>query len=86
METWGSAARMGWQGRYDASTGREPSPAHPDPTMVSLTKAEFDRLLHIEMTAQAAFEEMCAAPIHEKKFSNATEALDVALHSPALGG
>lgn len=86
MGTWGSTGHIGWQGSYGAPPMRTAPTRHPDPTMVSLTRAEFDRLLNIETTAQAAFQAMCDAHVHEKKFSDAVEALDVALHSPALGG
>ncbi len=86
METWGSPGHAGWNSNHGAPSRRTSPTKHPDPTMVSLTRAEFDRLLTIETTAQAAFDAMCDAPIHEKKFSDAAEALNIALHSPTLGG
>lgn len=74
-----------WEGGFRARP-RDATPAGADPTMVFLTRVEVSRLLEIETAAHVALREMSAAPVRDKSFSDAAEALDIVLHRPVFGG
>ncbi len=74
-----------WEGGFQPQL-RDATPSGTDPTMVFLTRLEVSRLLEIETAAHAALREMSAAPVREKSFSDAAEALDIVLHRPVFGG
>jgi hypothetical protein len=75
-----------WEVGPKAEPARTTSQASADPTIVSLTTAEFQRLLEIESAAQAALMAMSRVQSHEKNFSDAAEALGIALNTPVFGG
>jgi hypothetical protein len=74
-----------WESGFH-SQPRDTAPPNTDPTMVFLTRVEVSRLLEIETAAHAALREMSAAPVRNKSFSDAAEALDIVLHRPVFGG
>ena len=75
-----------WEGGSRTATPHMAVAANADPTIISLTKVEFRRLLDIETAAQTALQAMSVASIHEKDLTDAAVALDVALHMPVFGG
>jgi hypothetical protein len=71
---------------HDGHSGPATKAAGSDPTIISLTRVEFSRLIGIEQAAKAALDQMSAAHVERKSFIDAAEALDTALHSPVFGG
>ncbi len=71
---------------HDWYTGGTAKSATADPTIISLTRVEFSRLIDIERAAKAALDQMSVAHVEQKSFIDAAEALDTALHSPVFGG
>ena len=57
-----------------------------DPSMVTLSAGEMQRLIDIERSAEAALSAMRAIHSHDQRVTDAASALATALASPALGG
>ena len=57
-----------------------------DPSMVTLSAGEMQRLIDIERSAEAALSAMRAIRSHDQRVTDAASALASALASPALGG
>jgi hypothetical protein len=57
-----------------------------DPSMVTLSAGEMQRLIDIERSAEAALSAMRAIRSHDPRVTDAASALASALASPALGG
>jgi hypothetical protein len=71
---------------HDRHSGPASKAVGADPTIISLTRVEFSRLIGIEQAAKAALDQMSTAHVERKSFIDAAEALDTALHSPVFGG
>lgn len=57
-----------------------------DPSMVTLSAGEMQRLIDIERSAEAALSAMRAIRSHDPRVTDAASALAAALANPALGG
>ena len=57
-----------------------------DPSMVTLSAGEMQRLIDIERSAEAALSVMRAIRSHDPRVTDAASALATALANPALGG
>jgi len=62
------------------------APGAGDPTMVTLSAGEMQRLIDIERSAEAALSAIRAIRSHDQRVTDAASALASALASPALGG
>jgi hypothetical protein len=57
-----------------------------DPSMVTLSAGEMQRLIDIERSAEAALSALRAVSSHDQRVTDAASALANALANPALGG
>jgi hypothetical protein len=75
----------------NAFPAHEPSPFRPrgssgDPSIVSLSMEDMQRLIDIERSAYMALSAMGTIPMPSKSITDAASALANALAQPALGG
>jgi hypothetical protein len=77
----------GQDAAFRAGAMRTTPVATDDPTIVSLTKVELNRLLDIEAAAETALQAINRPSSPDRwELLAAAQALDVALHMPVFGG
>jgi hypothetical protein len=82
-----------WQAGLERKPAGRPQPSSPlaarkssDPSLVSISAGEMQRLLDIEHSAEVALRAMSAIRSPDQRVTDAASALASALANPAMGG